>query len=337
MVKDHRNKGHGETPVKANIFAAGAVVWRPREGRAGTVQLDEAGGKHHSPSGSAFEVAIIHRPKYDDWSFPKGKLDPGETAVVAAMREIGEETGFVVRLGRFLRAETYPVPGHRKLKRVQFWSAQYLGGEFLPNKEVDELLWLSPEEALEHLSYPMDRQVLRKWLEIRPDTSTLLLVRHGKAGSRKRFQGDDALRPLDEMGRAQAQALVAQLLAFGAAQVHAADRRRCIQTVEPLAHALSTPIVVEPVLTEEAYADDASAAQQRVRTIAESDVVQVVCSQGGVIPPLLRWWAELDGVTLPASRNRKGSTWVLSLLDGKLVAVDHLPSPLPVELADTHH
>ncbi|WP_238559061.1 NUDIX hydrolase [Rhodococcus rhodnii] len=301
--------------VKANIFAAGCVVWR-----------------HSTQREREFEIAIIHRPKYDDWSFPKGKLDPGETAISAAVREVREvreETGFDVRLGRYLRAETYPVPGHRKLKRVLYWTAEAVSGSFVPNDEVDELRWLPAAEAEDHLSYPMDRKVLREFLDLPPDTSTLLLVRHAKAGSRKKYRGDDRLRPLESKGRRQADALVPVLEAFGAEYLHSADRTRCVQTLEPLSIVLGTPIESEPTLSEEAYVADPRAAHDRLQEIASLGEGRVVCSQGGVIPDVMAWWAERDGVRLPPARGLKASTWVLSLLDGKLVAADHIDSPLP--------
>ena len=133
-----------DKPVKANIFAAGAVLWRPA--------ADDA--PHDA------QVALVHRPRYDDWSFPKGKLDAGETAVVAAVREIEEETGFRSALGSSLGKVVYPVPGHRKLKRVDYWAARCLDGQFAPNDEVDELRWMTPDEAVERLSYDHDRELV---------------------------------------------------------------------------------------------------------------------------------------------------------------------------------
>ncbi len=94
----------------------------------------------------------------------------------------------------------------------------------------------------DQLSYPMDRTILRRFVQIPPDTTTVLLVRHAKAGSRKKYEGDDDTRPLDEKGRVQAEALVGQLRAFGASEVSSADRTRCVQTVEPLAASLEVPI-----------------------------------------------------------------------------------------------
>ncbi|WP_430333342.1 NUDIX hydrolase [Rhodococcus sp. ACT016] len=302
-----------DKPVKANIFAAGAVLWRK------------------SPSNPyEIEIALIHRPRYDDWSFPKGKLDPGETSIVAAVREIHEETGIVAQLGRHLSGVTYPIPGHRKLKRVEYWAAEAVSGEFEPNDEVDVLRWLTPDRVAEELSYPMDRMILRRFAQIPPDTTTVLLVRHAKAGSSKNYSGDDTLRPLEEKGQLQAKALVAQLEAFGASEICSADRTRCVQTVEPLAEKLGVPIRLEPLLSEEGYLADPAGARARVRKIAAMGGVQVICSQGGVIPDLMEWWAARDGIHLPPARNRKASTWVLSLSGGRLVAADHIDSPLPL-------
>ncbi|MGF6880671.1 8-oxo-dGTP pyrophosphatase MutT (NUDIX family)/phosphohistidine phosphatase SixA [Nocardia sp. GAS34] len=296
--------------VTANILGAGAVVWRRRRG-------------------GAVEVAVVHRPKYDDWSLPKGKLDPGETPMVAAVREVAEETGLNTRLGRYLGSVTYPVPGHRKLKRVDYWVATINDGEFTSNSEVDELHWYNLDGVMGALSYPMDRSIIRQFLRHPPDTETLLLVRHAKAGRRDRLSGpDDDERPLDKTGRAQAMALVPSLMAFGPTEVSAAPVQRCVQTVEPLAEALDVSIAAEPLLTETAYAAGPDAALKRVRQLVSPGAVPVICSQGKVIPPLLAEWAEIDDVTLPPARNRKGTVWVLSVANGRLVAADHLDRSL---------
>ena len=87
------------------------------------------------------EVAVVHRPRYDDWSLPKGKVDPGETEPVTAVREVAEETGYAAQLGRRLAAVSYPVET-QGIKKVRYWAARTLDGEFTPNDEVDELKWL---------------------------------------------------------------------------------------------------------------------------------------------------------------------------------------------------
>jgi 8-oxo-dGTP diphosphatase len=119
-------------------------------------EVKAAGGVLVRPDG---KVALVHRPKYDDWSLPKGKLDPGESFEQAALREVEEETGLRARLLRELPSTEYnDANGRRKL--VRYWEMEPLDGEFAPSKEVDELRWLPPEEAAALLSYDHDREVL---------------------------------------------------------------------------------------------------------------------------------------------------------------------------------
>ncbi len=304
-----QNSSARRRPGSRIVYAAGAVLWRP--------------GSSANPG---VEIAVIHRPRYDDWSLPKGKVDPGETAAVAAVREVFEETGQHSNLGRRLVTVSYPID--LGVKKVYYWAARSTGGEFTPGKEVDELVWLPVADAMKKLDYAQDRKVLRQFAEQPADTQTVLVVRHGTAGSRSRYSGDDTKRPLDKRGRAQAEALVPQLLAFGPTDVYAADRVRCHQTVEPLAAELGVPIHNEPALTEEAYAKNPKRGRQRVLRIAAQGGTPVICSQGKVIPDLVARWCERDGVRPDRSRNHKGSTWVLSLSAGKLTAADHIGGPL---------
>ncbi len=304
-------KGSSSAARKVTL-AAGAVLWRPDD-----------------EDGSEPLVAVVHRPRYDDWSLPKGKVDPGETEPVTAVREVLEETGYASELGRRLASVSYPVDAG--VKHVRYWAARTLGGQFVPNEEVDELVWLSTAHALKRLQYPHDRKVLRRFTKRPADTKTVLVVRHGTAGSKARYKGDDRNRPLDKHGRAQAESLVGQLLAFGATEVHAAPRVRCHQTVGPLAEELGVTITDEPTLTEEAYAVSHGAARRRLLEIAGTDGTPVICSQGKVIPDLIAWWCERDGVRADKSRNRKGSTWVLSHVGDQLIAADHIGSPLATD------
>ena len=126
-------------PEAAEVKAAGGVVWRRG-----------AGG---------IEVAVIHRPHRDDWSLPKGKLDPGEGWEEAAMREVEEEIGFRCRLGRELPPVSY-TDNRGRSKVVRYWLMEPEEGEFAPNDEVDELRWLIPAAATELLSYPHDRELV---------------------------------------------------------------------------------------------------------------------------------------------------------------------------------
>ncbi|KAA0081159.1 NUDIX hydrolase [Mycolicibacterium sp. P9-64] len=297
-------------PAAKAILAAGAVLWR------------------HAEDSESTEVAVVHRPRYDDWSLPKGKVDPGESEPVTAVREVEEETGYAAELGRELPSISYPV--EEGTKKVRYWAARTLGGEFIAGDEVDALIWLPVADAIKRLQYPDDRKVLRRFAKQPADTKTVLIVRHGLAGRKSRYKGDDHERPLDERGRAQAESLVGLLLAFGATEVYAAPRTRCHQTVEPLAEELGVKIQDEPTLTEEAYADSHQAGRRRLIEIAKSDGTPVICTQGKVIPHLVAWWCDRDGVRPDKSRNRKGSAWVMSLAGDKLVAADHIDSPLAV-------
>ncbi|MGB3482188.1 MAG: NUDIX hydrolase [Mycobacterium sp.] len=302
------------------VRAAGAVLWRPANPLGATPDV---------------EVAVIHRPRYDDWSLPKGKVDPGEIEPVTAVREIAEETGIRAHLGRRLMSVRYPIEAGTK--RVWYWAAraESTAGEFIPNKEVDELRWVPVSEAIDRLGYPHDRKVLRRFTKQPADTKTVLVVRHATAGRKSRYSGDDRKRPLDKQGRAQAESLVSLLLAFGATDLHAADRVRCVQTLEPLADELGVGITEEPILTEEMYADNRKLVRQRILEIAEEPGTRVISTQGKVIPGLIEWWCDRDGVRPDKSRNRKGSTWVLSLerseSGARLVAADHIGSPLAVD------
>ncbi|GAB3128432.1 NUDIX hydrolase [Tsukamurella serpentis] len=305
------------------VRAAGGVLWR-----------ESADGP---------EVAVVHRPRYDDWSLPKGHVEPDEHPVVGGLREVVEETGFRARFVREIGDISYPVPRRRKhgpggasvTKAVSYWSALALGGRFVPNEETDELRWLPVREASALLTYPMDEQVLG-WFGSQPrSASTMVIVRHAKAGRKQGYQGDDQARPLDSNGRAQAEALVDLLGTFAPGELLSAPPVRCTQTLEPFSAESGLPITEEPTMSEAAYARDPEAAHRRIREIAvrgeESGTVPVVCSQGGVIPDLTAWWAKADDVTLPEARNRKASAWVLTTSGGRLLTMDHIDSPLPLK------
>lgn len=105
-------------------------------------------------------IAVVHRGRYDDWSLPKGKLDPGESFEQAALREVEEETGLVCELRDELAGVRYR-DGRGRPKLVRYWRMAVTGGEFVPNEEVDELRWLAPGDAVALLSYPHDRDLVQ--------------------------------------------------------------------------------------------------------------------------------------------------------------------------------
>jgi len=294
---------HDHHDREVDVVAAGGVLWRP--------------GPDDRP-----EMALVHRPRYDDWSLPKGKLERGETAPVAAVREIGEETGFSVQLGHQLGEVYYQVPEGRKV--VHWWSARAVSGAFSPGSEVDELRWLAPEAARQLLSYPHEREVLDRFLQLSPSLTSLLLVRHAKAGDRENWDGDDDKRPLTAKGRAQAERLVTSLRMFGPTRVYAAPPLRCVDTVEPLAAAIGTEVQIEPLFSEDGYWEDPEAGLARLLEIVAEPGVAVVCSQGGVIPDLI---GMLTGEEDPPFR--KASTWVLGFAGVEVVTSDYYPPPKP--------
>ncbi|WP_290060407.1 NUDIX hydrolase [Amycolatopsis solani] len=306
------------------VRAAGAVLWRV--------------------AGGVTEVALVHRPRYGDWSLPKGKLDAGETIAEAAVREVREETGFAAVLGRYLGRTSYVVPSRNGSgtvpKTVDYFAAQAVSGGFAANDEVDELRWLEPTAAEKLLTRPADVRVLRVFCELPVGLSTLVLVRHAKAGKRDEWTGDDDLRPLSEAGQRQAAALRRVVALFGPGRVLSAPRLRCVQTVHGIADDLGTEVRHEPLFSEEGYWPDPVLGVARLLAVAGDGGTPVVSSQGGVIPDLVSALADRDGVELSAARggvvpSKKGSFWVLSFRPPTaekgplLLAADYYPSALP--------
>ena len=292
------------------IFAAGAVLWRRAD---------------------ALEIALVHRPWYDDWTLPKGKLEPGENLWRAAAREVAEETGFTAVLGRYLGRVRYqlrrPVVAD---KAVDYVAARVRAGAFRPNSEVDALRWVTPAEAENLLSYAHDVEIVRAFLALPPDLVTAMLVRHAKAGSRSRWGGPDEARPLSAPGWQQVKAMRTLLPLFGVARAHAAPLIRCIQTMQPIAEDLGVPIVQEPLLSEEGYAGHEPEAVARFREIVTGRDTAAICSQGGVIPDLLGRLAVESGLALPNPDSRKGSAWLVSFHPGpgpRLAAANYIPKP----------
>ncbi|AXI78311.1 NUDIX hydrolase [Peterkaempfera bronchialis] len=140
------------------VRAAGAVLWLP-------AVSGDAAREAAEPRFCWFEplVALVHRPKYDDWSLPKGKLAPGEEARAAALREVREETGLSCVLGAPLPTRRYPVQG--RVKEVRYWAGVPVGGSFAANREVDRLEWLPASVARARLTHDHDRVLVDALLD----------------------------------------------------------------------------------------------------------------------------------------------------------------------------
>jgi 8-oxo-dGTP diphosphatase len=292
------------------IRAAGAVLWRTSR-RYGV------------------RIALVHRPRYNDWSLPKGKAEAGEVPLVTAAREVEEETGFRAAIGRSLTTVSYVAGG--RPKTVQYFAAQRLGGLFSPNKEVDQLEWLPITTAAERMSYEFDQAVLRTFALEPAELSGVLLVRHARAGHREAFDGDDDARPLDSKGRRQAAALVDEMSVFAPSAVLSAPLERCRATVAPLAESMNLDVRFERAFAEDAYRDDPAGARRRLVELASGDSgggTVVVCSQGGVIPGVVKSLAGRSDVPIGEVSTPKSAYWFLAFDGRRLVQADSYPAPL---------
>ncbi len=245
----------------------------PREVRAaGAVVLRRA------------QVLLVHRPAYDDWSFPKGKLDRGELAPVAAVREVGEETGVRVRLGVPLARQAYP--NGRATKVVDYWVGRVVGDPdvsgYLVNEEIDEVDWVPVDKAEKRLSYSRDRDTLHEALGTGKKTRALVVLRHGKARSRKAWRKDDRKRPLLVAGNAQARAAVPLLAAYGVSRIVTSSSTRCAETVTPYAENTGWPVTRTDGLSEEDATD--SSVLDIVDGLLHSDEDAVLCTHRPVLP-----------------------------------------------------
>ncbi len=261
-------------------------------------------------------VLLVHRPKYDDWSFPKGKQDPGEDDVVTAVREVLEETGVEIRLGMPLPSTAY-VQFDGRSKLVHYWRAHVIGDHdvstYEPNDEIDDVAWVPVEEAAGLLSYQRDRDVLAA-LPTSKKTTPLVVLRHAKALSRKKWDGSDPERPLTDEGLQQAKGLTPLLAAYGVTRVVTSSSTRCVQTVQPYVdeHVLTCSETV--ALSEEHVHEEAVRAM--LDDLLAGKEPTVVCSHRPVLPVIL---AHL-GVDIPALA--PASLLVVHHREGEILAAE---------------
>lgn len=234
------------------------------------------------------DVLLVHRPKYDDWSFPKGKQDAGEHITATAVREVHEETGVRIRLGRPLRPQLYAVSGGRA-KQVHYWVARVRGDDdvsgYEPNKEIDDVRWFNPGVAHARLTYSDDVALLDQLAEEPRRTGTVVVLRHARARKRKTWKGDDARRPLTAVGHDQARLLAPALAAYGVTRAISSPSTRCVQTVAPYVDSGDFALERVEAISEE-FADVAG-----MRALAHDVLHQrsaaVICSHRPVLPDLL--------------------------------------------------
>lgn len=290
---------------RPTVLAAGGVLWRSEP-------MDP-------------EVALVHRPQYDDWSLPKGKAKAGEHLLVTAVREMTEETGHVPRIGPHLRTVRYRVTsgGRPANKVVTYWSMRDAGGSFAASREVDAMEWLALPDARRRLTSDSDRVVLDSFSRTRRDTEPLVLVRNGSTAAAAGRRGRPEQPRLNRSGRDQAAALVPVLEGLGATELLSADLPACTEMLEPFAEATGLTVRRESLLRRSGFEGHELELADRVRRQASAGEVLVVCSQQRVIRGLLRGIGRDADVPLPhETALKKGGWWLLHHRDGAVAALE---------------
>jgi 8-oxo-dGTP diphosphatase len=280
------------SPTSGDVLAAGAVVIRKDA------------------------VLLVHRPRYDDWSFPKGKLDRGERAAVAAVREVGEETGLRIRLGTPLTAQRYP--NGNRMKHVSYWHGRVVGdhevGGYLVNDEIDEVAWVPLDKAKHRLTYRFDKQTLAQALDTEWRTQALIVLRHGQARAKKTWRKDDRLRPLLSTGVQQMQRLTPLLAAYGPTRLVTSSSTRCAQSLAPFAEFSGWPLQQTDDLSEEGAT--AAAVVEIVDELLYGKESAVLCTHRPVLPTVL------DALGVQTDKLAPGELVVVHHRGGKVAAVE---------------
>lgn len=287
------------------IRAAGALLWRESIERK-------------------IEVALIHRPRYDDWSLPKGKLEQGESAIQCAYRELTEETGIKASFTRSLGSVEYLESG--ELKRVLYWAAHCSPEQtpFVPNDEVDQLIWLSFDEASEKASHKSDREIIERFSREEHHTDTLIILRHTKALERGDWDDVDSKRALSEIGFEQAQFLIKHLEAFAIDEIYSSDYVRCVQTVTPLAEARSLQLTQVPSLNEETFELDPTRSVSFTNALKQDEKNILICSHNPVIPTIVRGVLNTKLKNKDLIKLEPGDAWIVHRVRGEIVGLDYL-------------
>lgn len=252
------------------------------------------------------EIVVVHRPRYDDWSLPKGKEVVGESPQECAVREVVEETGLRVRIVGHAGTAHYRADGSPK-QVIYYLMRPYRFVGFESNDEVDEVRWIPLAEAPSLLTYDFDGELVGEVdLHGMLSYSAMHLVRHGAAGDRSEWSAPDHLRPLTDKGFSQARALADQLEGIGITRILTSPYVRCVQTVEPLAQRLEIEVETSNALAE-------GADQRQIADLIDevAGTSAVLSSHGDVIPAMLQRLQWMGVEFLSPFQCKKGSTWVV--------------------------
>jgi len=287
------------------IRAAGALLWRENS------QLE-------------IEIALIHRPRYGDWSLPKGKVDDGETTLQCAYREVFEETGVKAQFTRELGSVEYQESGESK--RVKYWAAKapLSSQQFIVNEEVDEIRWLTPVDATTLASHDSDKSIIENFISQEPRTDTLIILRHTKALERGDWDDLDSKRTLDEKGLQQAANLITHLAPFAIDEIYSSDYLRCVQTVTPLADVRNLRITEIPNLNEENFEIDPERSISFANAVKQDEKNILLCSHNPVIPTMLRGILNTKLKNKDLIKLEPGDAWIVHRVRGEIVALDFL-------------
>jgi len=239
------------------------------------------------------KVLVIHRAHRADWSLPKGKLEPGENAAAAAVRETLEETGYSVKVQLPLTPVRYQIGDQSKI--VYYWSATELDFDetAVPNSEVDELRWVTLKEASELLSYKHDLTTVVEALAVsQPGIRTAVVARHAISVIRESFEGDDLQRPLASNGMLQTNQIAEVLGAYGVTKLISSPAIRCQQTVQPYADLKQLSLELDPILLEENSAFD----EIRWRELLNQPQLTAFCTHRPVIDAIAQFEPEAQNL-----------------------------------------
>ncbi|MEI6220514.1 MAG: NUDIX hydrolase [Actinomycetes bacterium] len=290
------------------IVAAGGVVWR----------RDIEG---------EIEVLLVHRPRYDDWSLPKGKAEEGEALISCAYREILEETSLSIKLGPYIGSVEYYVPDG--LKSVAYWSASLVEdhSSFHANEEVDQIIWLDLQSAAFKATRESDREILVRFSATPYDSSALIMLRHGKALERTEWQGEDEDRPLQLVGQLQSKRMLSLYQVYGLDEIHTSDAVRCLDTVALMAKSLQITPVITNAVSEYTYKKNKEKAIEYARELIKKKKQVILCSHNPVLPRMMEKLTKKIDFDYPDNKLMPGEAWVLFHNKKEVLQIDRMDAP----------